>query len=47
MTFDEKMRAYEAETKRIEAQGRFIRNVSMGVGILITAITGLVAVLIL
>lgn len=39
MTFDERLRAYEAKTKRIEARGRAIRNVLIGVSVLIAAIT--------
>lgn len=46
MTFDEKLRVYDAKTKRIEARGNCIKGVLLGVAALITAITGLVAVLI-
>ena len=46
MTFEEKIKAYEAQTERIDACGRAIRNILIGVGALITALTGLVTVLI-
>ena len=46
MTFDEKIRAYEAKTKRIEARGRATRNVLIGLSLLIATIIKLVAVLI-
>ena len=46
MTFEEKLKADEAHTKRIDACGRAIRNLLIGVAALITALTGLVTVLI-
>ena len=38
MTFDEKLRVYDAKTKRIEARGRAIRNILVGIAILIAAL---------
>ena len=46
MTFDEKVKVYEAKTRRLEARSRAVRNILIGIGILTAACAKLVAVLI-
>lgn len=46
MTFDERLKAYDAKTKRIEARGRAIRNILVGIAVLVAAIAKLISVLI-
>jgi hypothetical protein len=46
MTFDEKIKAYEIKTRRLETIGKVIRNVLLGISTLITSVTGLVIALI-
>lgn len=45
MTFDEKIKAYESKTRRLEAIGKTFRNVALGVSALMTAVAGLVVAL--
>lgn len=46
MTFDERLKAYIAKTKRIEARGRAIRNILVGVAVLMAGVAKLVSVLV-